>query len=216
LSGLNNVLPDFGIWARFAIVLAAMASLCICALAEDGIEEENSAESWRERGHELFLEGRMDEALQAYEESLRIDPGNSTAWLDKAIIHEILARQAHLRAVALFDEILAGNPEDARAWWGRGVAQYGLERPEEARGSWERALEIYNDTLESDPEDGKAWFEKAEVLISLGRNEEAIEAYERAIEKNSTSADAAARTVANLLMENGLRDESWGIGEPNP
>ena len=203
LSGLNNILPDFGMWARFAIMLAAMASLCICALAEDGIEEEDSAESWRERGHELFLEGRMDEALQAYEESLRIDPGNATAWLDKAIIHEILARQAHLKAVALFDEILAEDPEDARALWGRGVAQYGLEQPEEARGSWIKALDIYNETLRSNPEDGEAWFEKAETLISLGWNEEAIDAYERAIELNSTRADAAERTVANLLMQTG-------------
>jgi tetratricopeptide (TPR) repeat protein len=195
-------------WARFAIMLAAMASLCICALAEDGIEEEDSAESWRERGHDLFLSWSMEEALLAYEESLRIDPENAAAWLDKAIIHEILARQAHLKAVALFDEILAENPKDARGWWGRGVAQYGLEQPEEARGSWERALEIYNETLRSDPEDGEAWFEKAEILISLGRNGEAIDAYERAIELNSTRADAAERTIANLLMQTGgLRDD---------
>ncbi|MDD3566462.1 MAG: tetratricopeptide repeat protein, partial [Methanothrix sp.] len=215
VSELRNRCPTVGFWAISALLLAALAASWATASAEE-TSVANSSESWRERGHDLFLSWRMEEALQAYEESLTIDPRNATAWLDKAIIHEILARQAHLEAVALFDEILAENPEDARAWWGRGVAEYGLERPEEARGSWERALEIYNESLISDPEDGEAWFEKAELLISLGRGEEAIDAYERAIEKNSTRADAAARTVANLLMEMGLLDESWGIGEPNP
>lgn len=203
LSGLNNILPDFSMWARLAIMLAAMASLCICALAEDGIEEEDSAESWRERGHDLFLSWSMEEALQAYEESLRIDPGNATAWLDKAIIHEILARQAHLKAVALFDEILAEDPEDARVWWGRGVALRGLERPGEAEESWQRALEIYNETLKLDPEDAEAWFDKAEILTSLGRDDEAIGTYDRAIEQNSTRPAEAAMTKGNLLMQDG-------------
>ncbi len=177
-------------------------ALCICALAEEDVEDD-SKDSWREKGHGLFSNGSMEEALQAYDEVLKIDPENATFWLDKSLIHDILARQSRLKAVALFDEDLAENPEDARAWWGRGVAQYGLEQPEEARGSWEKALEIYNETLKFVPEDAEAWFDKAEILTSLGRNEEAIEAYDRAIELNSTRSAEAAMTKDNLLTRMG-------------
>jgi len=198
IRGVGKIELDLMASARIAAVIAALVALCICALAEED-EEEDSKDSWREKGHELFLNGSMEEALQARDEALKIDPENATFWLDKSLIHDILARQSRLKAVALFDEDLDENPEDARAWWGRGVALFGLERPEEAEESWKRALEIYNDTLESDPEDAEAWFEKGEVLISLGRDGEAIEAYDRAIEQNSTRSAEAAMAKANRV-----------------
>ncbi len=207
IRGVGKIELDLMASARIAAVIAALVALCICALAEGDVEDD-SADSWREKGHGLFSNGSMEEALQAYDEALKIDPENATFWLDKSLIHDILARRSRLKAVALFDEDLAENPEDARSWWGRGVALFGLERPEEAEESWERALEIYDETLESDPEDAEAWFEKAEVLISLGRNGEAIEAYDRAIEQNSTRSAEAAMAKANLLVEMGLYDES--------
>ncbi len=208
MSGVNEMTSNFGPWARLAVILVSLAALCICALAEDGTAEENSAEGWYQKGYQLLSNGYYEEALQAYDKSLEIDPENATAWLDKALIHMILAKQARLKALDIFDENLEENPKDARAWWGRGVALYGLERPEEARVSWERALEIYNDTLESDPEDAEAWFDMAEILISLGRDGEAIEAYDRAIELNSTRSVEAAMTKGNLLMQMELNDES--------
>lgn len=207
MDWMNELLPNFEQWAKFALILVSLAALCICALGE-GDEEESSAESWPQKGHELFSDGYIEEVLQTYDEALKTDPENATAWLDKALIYEILAKQARLKALDLFDENLEESPEDARAWWGKGVALYGLERPEEARVAWERALEIYNGILESDPEDAEAWFDKAEILISLGRNEEVIEAYDRAIELNSTRSAEAAMTKENLLMRMGLNDES--------
>ncbi len=202
-----------GVGFRLAIVLAALASLCICALAKEDIAEENSADSWYQKGYQLVSNGYYEEGLQAYNKSLEIDSGNATAWLDKALIHMILAKQARLKALDLFDENLEENPQDARAWWSRGVALYGLERPEEAKESWEKALEIYNETLKLDPEDAEAWFDKAEILISLGRNEEAIEAYDRAIELNSTRSAEAAMTKGNLLMEMGRYEEALAAYE---
>jgi len=208
MNEVSEISPNFGTWAKFALILVSLAALCICALAEDDIEDENSADSWYQKGYQLVADGYMEEALQAYDKSLEIDPGNATVWLDKALIHMILAKQARLKALDLFDENLEKNPQDGRAWWGRGVALYGLERPEEARESWERALEIYNETLGSNPEDAETWFDKAEILISLGRNEEAIEAYDQAIELNSTRSVEAAMTKDNLLTRIGLSDES--------
>lgn len=208
MSDVTEMTSNFGQWARLVVVLAALALLCISALAEDDTEDENSAESWYLKGYQLVSNGYYEEALQAYDKSLEIDPENATAWLDKALIYDILAKQARLKAIDLFDEDLEESPEDARAWWGRGVALYGLERPEEAREAWERALEIYNETLASNLEDAEAWFDKAEILISLGRNEEAIGAYDRAIELNSTRSAEAAVTKENLLVRMELNDES--------
>jgi len=196
------------IWAILVFLLAAFATSWLAASADEEMADENSAASWLQKGHELFINGSMDEALRAYDNALAIDPGNATAWLDKALICDILARQANMKAVALFDEDLEESPTDPLAWWGRGVALNGLEMPVEAKESWEKALAIYNDTLKEDPEDAEAWFEKAEILISLGRNEEAMEAYDKAIEHNSTRAFDAAMIKANLLMQMGRYDEA--------
>ncbi len=201
MRGVGKIPPDLMASVRLAAVIAALMALCIYALAEEDIEDENSAECWYQKGYQLVSNGYYEEALQAYDKSLEIDPENATAWLDKALIHMILAKQARLKALDIFDENLDEDPQDARAWWGRGVTLHGLERPEEARESWERALEIYNETLESDPEDAEAWFDKAEILISLDRDGEAIEAYDRAIELNSTRSAEAAMTKGNLLMQ---------------
>jgi tetratricopeptide (TPR) repeat protein len=211
LSWMNDVAEmtsNFEQWARLAVVLAVLALLCISALAEDDTEDENSAESWYLKGYQLVSNGYYEEALQAYDKSLEIDPENATVWLDKSLIHTILGKQARLKSLDLFDKNLEENPQDGRTWWYRGAALYGLERSEEARESWKKALEIYNETLESDPEDAEAWFDKAEILISLGRNEEAIKAYDRAIELNSPWSVEAAMTKDNLLMRMGLNDGS--------
>lgn len=164
MRGVGKIPPDLMASVRLAAIIAALMALCISALAEEDIPDENSAECWYQKGYQLVLNGHMEEALQAYDKALKIDPENATFWVDKSLIHDILARQARLKVVALFDEDLEENPEDARVWWGRGVALRGLERPGEAEESWQRALEIYNETLKLDPEDAEAWFDKAEIL----------------------------------------------------
>lgn len=210
---MNEMMPNFGPWARLAVILTALAALCICALAEDDIEDENSAESWYQKGFELWGDGSLEEALEAYDKSLAMDPENGDAWLDKALILDILgdtseSQEAYTKALDAFDEDLKEDPEDAQSWWGRGVALDSLGRQEESKEAREKAAFIFNQTLEENPDDAETWFDMAEVLVSLLRREEAIEAYGKVVELDSTKADSAAIAQGILLQELGRYDES--------
>ncbi|MGH0031032.1 MAG: tetratricopeptide repeat protein, partial [Myxococcota bacterium] len=68
------------------------------------------AEAHNGRGEILWDEGRIDEALHEFERSLRADPKFVTAHLNRA---ELLVEDLgeHEQAVALCDELLAGNPD---------------------------------------------------------------------------------------------------------
>ncbi|MDF0591121.1 tetratricopeptide repeat protein [Candidatus Methanocrinis natronophilus] len=45
------------------------------------ISEE--AESWNNKGSALGSQGKYDEALQAFDEALHVDPENATAWYNR-------------------------------------------------------------------------------------------------------------------------------------
>lgn len=212
VSELRNRCPTVGFWAISALLLAALAASWATASAEE-TSVANSSESWRERGDELWADGSLEEALEAYDKSLLIDPENGDVWLGKALILDILgntseSQEAYREAVDAFDEDLKVDPEDAQSWWGMGVALDSLGRREEATEAREKAAFIFNQTLEENPDDAETWFDMAEVLVGLLRREEAIEAYGKAIELNSTKADYAAISQGVLLQELGRYDES--------
>jgi tetratricopeptide (TPR) repeat protein len=211
---------------KFGIVLMALAALCTSAAAE-----ENTAEDWYQKGQDLWANGSLSEALEAYDMSLSIDPENGDVWLDKALILDILgstseseeayrqafefdmgctneSQEAYRRALDAFDEDLKDDPEGAWSWWGRGVALDGLGMHEDATEAREKAVSIFNQTLKENPDDAETWFDLAEVLVSLLRREEALEAYGKVIELNSPKAASAAISQGILLQELGRYDES--------
>lgn len=191
LSGLNNILPDFGIWARFAIMLAAMASLCICALAEDGIEEDDSAESWFEKGEELSMNGSTEEALAAYEWAVELDPEMAEAWIGKGYAKSRLAfidkdPAGYNESLLSFERAIELNRSQAQAWNGKGTVLSMMER-------YEEAVEAYGASLEIDPLQPWVLVGKANALWKLGRHDESIAASDEAI-------DAAFETVEKAFV----------------
>jgi len=51
----------------------------------------NSTE-WNNKGVDLFVSGRAEEALEAYDKSTEIDPQNVYAWYNKGIAYSYLRR----------------------------------------------------------------------------------------------------------------------------
>jgi len=86
-------------------------------------------------------------------------------------------------ALEYFDKVIAINPNNAVAWYNKGVALDELKRYDEAIIAYDKAIAI-------NPNDAKAWFNKGVTLVKLSRYDVAIIAYDKAIAINPNDAKA--------------------------
>ena len=76
-------------------------------------------------------------------------------------------------AVTFYDEAIQMEPENPKAWFGRGAALAKLQQLEAAIVAYEKAIQIK-------PDFSEAWFGKGAALAKLQQLEAAIAAYEKA------------------------------------
>jgi|GEM_PF-335796 len=182
--------------AGFVIALLAIAMLCVSSLAQ-----EMTADDWYKKGQSLIATGfgyNIDEALEAFDNAIQIEPQNIDAWLGKAKSLAYLDKkneslEAFRNILNLTNKTIKENPDDAKAWQSKGIALASLGRGAEATDAFERSIELLNKSLQSDPKDAEAWWLKAENLELLGRIDSALEAYDKVIELNSSEVGAWLR-----------------------
>jgi tetratricopeptide (TPR) repeat protein len=140
---------------------------------------------WYRKGNALFDLKRYEEALEAYEKAIELNPEDAAdAWNGKGSALEALGR--YEEALEAYEKAIELNPEDAAdAWYDKGDALFDLKRYDEALEAYEKAIEL---NLEDAAD---AWYDKGNALYNLKRYDEALEAYEKAIELNlENPADA--------------------------
>ncbi len=91
-------------------------------------------------GERAFSDGHYEEALDNYDEALRLNPGLLPALAGRAQTLILLGRENE--AVETFDELIAAEPDVAIHYANRGIALDRLGRHEDALASYERALSI--------------------------------------------------------------------------
>ena len=154
--------------ARFAIALLTVAMLCACDLAQ-----EDSAEDW-------FDMGRNEEAISAFDEGLKTDPQNASAWHHRGMAlagmgHGAEANQSIQKAMELIDQRLQENPEDQEALWLRAEEM-------DLFGKSEEALEAYGRVAELNSSHAlEAWIRESDILAAQGRYNQSVESFSRAM-----------------------------------
>lgn len=153
------------------------------------LAQENTAEGWYKKGLELELSDSREEAVQAYDKAIQLDPQNPKYWNDKAFDLWLLhrnqeANQASEKALELYNDTLQENPKDIDSWMGKAqvfnnLAFADMAGPREAYR--EAALYSYDQVLQIDPQNASALSLKGGALFELGRHAEAIEAIDRAL-----------------------------------
>jgi tetratricopeptide (TPR) repeat protein len=73
--------------ARFVVALLALAMLCALTLAQ-----EDSAEDWFNKGQEQFRNHSYEDANEAYDKAIELNPQYGWAWGGKATALSILGR----------------------------------------------------------------------------------------------------------------------------
>jgi putative PEP-CTERM system TPR-repeat lipoprotein len=132
------------------------------------------------RGDALLATGKADEAKQAYDQALGLNPNSGDALLGLAR-HAMGSndREAAQRYAADAAAKDANNPE---VWMFRGALLRFLGKPDEALGAYDKALAL-------DPQHRSAHVEKAYIEISRGKFAEA-----------KTEIDAAEKAAPGSLL----------------
>jgi len=107
------------------------------------ISDLSAAIDWINKGHVLDSQDKNDEAIQAYDEAIEIDPQYVGAWIDKG--SDLHALGKYDDAIKAFDETIRLNPNHVFAWNYKGNALKALGRDIEANAAFARAKELgYN------------------------------------------------------------------------
>ncbi|MHB8770043.1 MAG: tetratricopeptide repeat protein [Syntrophales bacterium] len=162
------------------------------------------------RGLALDKAGKHDRAIEEYSLAIAADPGNAAAYYRRGLDY---GRKGHFdretedysKATALdadvgrsslgaekwddgeveaFTRAIVDKPDDAWAYYSRGIALRLKGRPDEAAGDFRKALTL-------DPRHISAIYHLGAALRTLGRLDEALGEYDRALSLDAALAWAA-------------------------
>jgi len=212
LAALDNALrldpEDSGGWITRADALANLhrynESVEAYDIAIQGIPANATrqlASVWFQKSKTLLMAGRADEALNASNRAVELNPSDALAWNEKgrallALGRQAEAQSANARAKELgYIPALAGEENTTAEYWmkeGHELLESGSF--EKADNAFDNALEIYNQSIDANPMDSNAWLGKGNALSDFGRNTNkfnlSLAAYNRALEIDPKNIDA--------------------------
>ncbi|AFZ37219.1 serine/threonine protein kinase [Stanieria cyanosphaera PCC 7437] len=130
------------------------------------------AMNYYNQGNLLNNEGKYEEAIDAFDQAIKIKPDFAEAWTNRGFAQGKLGR--HLEKFSSCAQATSYQPKFAEAWNCRGLARSDLKQ-------YEDALQEFNQALAVDQDFVNAWFNKGQVLIELDRYDEAITATRKAL-----------------------------------
>lgn len=134
-----------------------------------------------QEGDTLLRQQQYTQALQAYEEALRLDARNFHAWNGKGTAHYSLGN--YKKAYEAYQRATEIDPDNPVVWVSTGLALNRLTRHQQALVHFERALSL-------DPSYVAAWNGKADTLLTMNMPEEAITSYSKALAYDQQSFSA--------------------------
>ncbi len=133
--------------------------------------------AWVARGSVLVKLQRHEDALDSYNQALKIKDDFYRAWIGKGITLFFLQRFDE--ALEAYDRATESRPKYYLPWHNRGsLLADGLQRYEEAIESYKKAIELNRDFYVAHRDLGLA-------LMRLDRNEEALAAFNNALKINN-------------------------------
>lgn len=130
---------------------------------------------------ELRKQQKYPQALQAYEEALRMDPQNFYAWNGKGTV--LYNQNQYKKALEAYSRATEIDPDNSVVWVSAGLVLHRLQRYQQALVHFERALTI-------DPQYVAAWNGRGDAQLDMNMPEQAIASYEQALDYDSGSFQA--------------------------
>ena len=172
----------------------AVAAACLVVLgAGDPVPKREdppaTAREWYERARELTRTQKRQQAVDAFDRSVALDPERAMVWANRGT--NLLNMGRYEAALESYERALALDPRDPYIYCSRATVFNRTEQPD-------KALESSQEAIEVDPEHVGALFSMATALRQLGRDDEADAAIERAFKMRP---ELVARQGSELLLD---------------
>ncbi|MBN1998782.1 tetratricopeptide repeat protein [candidate division KSB1 bacterium] len=126
-------------------------------------------------GRHHMGEGNYTQALEAFDQAQKLNPGDPSASVFKG--HAYFKLEQFARAVDAYDRAIGLNATERDVYVNKGASLYKMAR-------YKEAIESYNHALELDSEFSYLWFSRGLAKAKLEDVKEAISDYDRAIQLN--------------------------------
>jgi len=142
------------------------------ALYDQGKFADAASATRVENGKITHRRGNFADAIQAYDEALRLDPEYAAAWKCKGDALDAVGRTSE--AMEAYDEAIQLDQNLSSAWYKKGNILY-------YQGKNDEALRAYEEVIRLDPNFAPAWNGKGDALMNQARHAAALVAYDEAI-----------------------------------
>lgn len=214
------------------VLLLAMAALSHCQQTTNswtisGFDLENSDRYNKaiNSGLNYYYQGKYDEAIDAYDQAINLDPNSTQTWQAwKGKGDALYGQEKYEEAIIAYDKAIELRPEDGMTWAYKGDALKQLGKINESDEAYTKAKDLGFSgsiwwpkpiTMEGRPIPDKglqmtSMINKGLDLYSKGKYEEAIVAYEDAVRLDSNDAKtwAAWNGKGDALSALGRSDEA--------
>lgn len=154
-----------------------------------------SAEEYINRGAELRKNNRLEEALENYDQAIKLKPDSLYAHYNRGNVLKDLRRLGE--ALDSYNRVIELNPDFQWVYSNHGNVLNGLGKPKEALESYDKAIKINS-------EDAESYWNKSLIKLLLGHYEEGWKLYEWRRNKKSTKRNYPNYSQPIWLGENSL------------
>jgi len=142
---------------------------------------EITADEITRKGESLLTLGRFSEALEIFNEGLKLNKDSTRLMVDKA---ECLYRMGRLQdAFNLLDQALALEPQKPEIWYHRGNIYSSAKK-------FQEALQCYDRALHFNPHMAEVWSRKGAMFDLMGNSRDALKCHDKAIKINPRLSEA--------------------------
>ena len=101
-------------------------------------EKITPEEIWTDRGFALGELGKYADALESFDEAVKINPDYTKAWYHEGFVLYSMGR--FIDGIDSFDVAISLNPNDANMYYARGFGQFNAGQYTDAIASYDRAI----------------------------------------------------------------------------
>lgn len=143
--------------------------------------DDDSVNSYYNRGTAKLKLGQYSEAIQDYDEAIKLNSRFVEAYNNRGAIKATLGQYAE--SIQDYDKATELNPKYEQAYYNRGTAKAKL-------GQYTEAIQDYDKAIELNPKYAQAYYNRGNAKTRFGDYNKAIQDYDKAIELNSEFAKA--------------------------